>query len=105
MTISDFRPLNGVGLRISTFPASQAVCCSTSRLIISPFSRFGLFPSRLGLGDVFLLKDLLELEGNHALEGLRFHFGKDIFTGEEIAEVAATVGVLRCFCFHWRAES
>jgi hypothetical protein len=41
-----------------------------------------------------------ELEGYHALESQHFHLGKDAFPGEEIAEVAATVGVLRCFWFH-----
>ena len=40
---------------------------------------------------MFLLKDLLELEGNYALEGQHFHLGKDAFPGEEIAEVTATV--------------
>ena len=54
---------------------------------------------QLSLGDVLLFKDLLEWEGNHALEGQHFHLGKDAFPGEEFAEVAATVGVLRCFCF------
>ncbi len=43
---------------------------------------------------------LLELEGNHALEGQHFHLGKDAPSREEFAEVAAAVGVLRCFCFH-----
>ena len=55
---------------------------------------------QLGLGDVLLLEDLLELEGDHALERQHFHLGKDAFPGEEFAEVAAPVGVLRCFCFH-----
>ena len=49
---------------------------------------------------VVQLKNLLELEGNHALEGQHCHLGKDAFPGEEIAEVTATVSVLRCFCFH-----
>jgi hypothetical protein len=39
------------------------------------------------------------LEGNHALEGLHFLLGKEALTGEEIAEVAAPVGVWGCFCF------
>ena len=54
---------------------------------------------------MFLFEDLLELEGNHALEGQHFHLGKDALPGEEIAEIAATVGVLRCFCFHRFMES
>ena len=49
---------------------------------------------------MLLLEDLLELVRNHALEGQHFHIGKDAFPGEEIAEVATAVRVLRCFCFH-----
>jgi hypothetical protein len=49
---------------------------------------------------VLLLEDLLELERNHALEGDHFNLGQDAFSGEEIAEVTASMGVLRCFCFH-----
>jgi hypothetical protein len=30
---------------------------------------------QFGLGDVFLLKNLLVLKGNHALEGQHFHLG------------------------------
>ncbi len=55
---------------------------------------------QFGLGDVLLLKNLLELERNHALEGQHFHVGKDAFPGEEIAEVTATVGILICFGFY-----
>jgi hypothetical protein len=34
------------------------------------------------------------VEGDHALEGRHFHFGKDAFPCEETPEVAATVGLM-----------
>ncbi len=55
---------------------------------------------QFGLGQVLLPVDLLELDGHHPFERQHLHLGQDAFPGQEIAEVAATVGVLRCFWFH-----
>lgn len=54
----------------------------------------------LGLGDVFRLEDLLELNGDSALQREYFHCRKESFFSEKIAEVASAVGVLGGFCFH-----
>lgn len=47
-----------------------------------------------------VLKNLLELKGDHAFEGEHFHFWKQSFVGEEIPEITSAVGVLRSFWFH-----